>query len=86
MSDARPAIPFETIEKSIWLIRGQKIILDADLAALYGVDGPGAALHPSVGQVDREDRPGREQAMRRANHLKAFADKIPRSYGPVQPH
>ena len=29
MSDARPAIPFETIEKSIWLIRGQKIILEA---------------------------------------------------------
>ena len=30
-------IPTERIEKAILLIRGQKIILDKDLAALYGV-------------------------------------------------
>jgi hypothetical protein len=30
-------IPLESIEKRIFLIRGQKIILDADLAHLYGV-------------------------------------------------
>ena len=30
-------IPSERIEKAILLIRGQKIILDKDLAALYGV-------------------------------------------------
>ena len=30
-------IPFETIEKRILIIRGQKVILDADLAHLYGV-------------------------------------------------
>ena len=30
-------IPFERIEKAIYLIRGEKIMLDRDLAALYGV-------------------------------------------------
>jgi hypothetical protein len=30
-------IPVETIEKTIYLIRGQKVMLDSDLAALYGV-------------------------------------------------
>jgi hypothetical protein len=28
----------ETIEEKIFLIRGQKIMLDADLAILYGVE------------------------------------------------
>ena len=31
-------IPVDRIEKAILLIRGQKVILDADLAALYGVE------------------------------------------------
>lgn len=30
-------IPIERIDKSILLIRGQKVMLDADLAGLYGV-------------------------------------------------
>jgi len=30
-------IPIERIEKSILLIRGKRIMLDADLAKLYGV-------------------------------------------------
>jgi hypothetical protein len=30
-------IPAEVIENKILLIRGEKIMLDADLAALYGV-------------------------------------------------
>jgi len=30
-------VPTEIIEKKIWLIRGQKVILDFDLAELYGV-------------------------------------------------
>ncbi len=33
----RDLIPHEQIERSILLLRGQKVILDADLAALYGV-------------------------------------------------
>ena len=31
------AIPSELIEQKIYLIRGHKVMLDADLAALYGV-------------------------------------------------
>ena len=31
-------IPVEVIEKKILLIRGQKVILDRDLAELYGVE------------------------------------------------
>lgn len=30
-------IPIERIEKTIYLIRGEKVMLDCDLAALYGV-------------------------------------------------
>ena len=30
-------IPIERIESKIYLIRGQKVMLDFDLAALYGV-------------------------------------------------
>lgn len=32
-----PVVPIERIERSILLIRGQKVMLDADLAELYGV-------------------------------------------------
>lgn len=31
-------IPLELIEKSIYLVRGQKVMLDRDLAELYGVE------------------------------------------------
>ncbi len=31
-------VPVEMIEKKILLIRGEKVMIDADLAALYGVD------------------------------------------------
>ena len=31
-------IPIERIEKSIYLIRGEKVMLDRDLASLYGVE------------------------------------------------
>jgi phage regulator Rha-like protein len=34
----RPILPAERIESRILLIRGQKVMLDADLAALYGVE------------------------------------------------
>ena len=36
MSDA--VIPVERIERAIYLIQGQKVMLDRDLAALYGVE------------------------------------------------
>jgi hypothetical protein len=35
MPDASIAIPDESIEQTILLIRGQKVILDRDLARLY---------------------------------------------------
>jgi len=34
----RAAIPAERIERSILVLRGHKVLLDADLAALYGVE------------------------------------------------
>lgn len=34
---SKPAIPAEQIERRILLIRGQKVMLDSDLADLYGV-------------------------------------------------
>ena len=39
-------IPVEVIEQRILLIRGQKVILDADLATLYGV--PTRVLNQAV--------------------------------------
>ena len=37
MSQDRSLIPVERIERSILLIRGQKVMLDRDFAHLYGV-------------------------------------------------
>jgi hypothetical protein len=37
MDDKESLVPVEQIERYILLIRGEKVILDADLAALYGV-------------------------------------------------
>ena len=36
--EEKDLIPQEIIENKIFLIRGKKIILDRDLAALYGVE------------------------------------------------
>ncbi len=38
MAGSKSLVPVERIEKSILLIRGQKVILDKDLAELYGVE------------------------------------------------
>lgn len=37
MSERQSLIPVERIDRAIILIRGQKVMLDKDLAALYGV-------------------------------------------------
>ncbi len=37
MSKSVAAIPVERVEQAIFLVRREKVILDADLAALYGV-------------------------------------------------
>ena len=46
MTGARSIIPAERIEKSILMMRGQKVMLDRDLAELYGVTT--AALNQAV--------------------------------------
>jgi len=38
MVNEKSLIPVDRIEKAILLIRGQKVMLDADLAELYGVE------------------------------------------------
>ena len=38
MKKSNDLIPVERLEKSILLIRGQKVMIDRDLAALYGVE------------------------------------------------
>jgi hypothetical protein len=37
MTESRSIVPVERIEKHIHFIRGQKVMLDADLAEMYGV-------------------------------------------------
>ena len=37
-SAAALVVPVEQIERSIFLIRGERVILDADLAELYGIE------------------------------------------------
>lgn len=37
-TETQPLIPVERIERAILLIRGHKVMLDADLAELYGVE------------------------------------------------
>jgi hypothetical protein len=38
MASSRSLVPAERIERSIVLIRGHKVMIDSDLAALYGVE------------------------------------------------
>ena len=38
MNQAKTIVPLERIEKVIFLIRGQRVILDSHLAVLYGVE------------------------------------------------
>ncbi len=38
MADNRLVIPVERVQKAIYLVRGQKVMLDKDLAQLYGVE------------------------------------------------
>ena len=38
MNNAIELIPLERIQNAIFLIRGEKVMVDSDLAALYGVE------------------------------------------------
>ena len=58
IATSKLAIPAERIERSIFLIRGQKAMLDADLAELYGVETK--AFNQAVRPVlvhEESDRP-----------------------------
>jgi hypothetical protein len=46
MTRAQPVVPIERIANRIYLIRGEKVMLDSDLAELYGV--PTSALNQQV--------------------------------------
>ena len=46
MAEDKAVVPIERIERAILLIRGQKVMLDVDLAELYGV--PTKALNQAV--------------------------------------
>jgi hypothetical protein len=54
-------IPAERIEQSILLIRGQKVMLDADLAALYGVEtfNLNKAVKRNIDRYSRDTPPWR---------------------------
>jgi len=55
MGNQKSFIPAERIEQSILLIRGQKVMLDADLAVLYEV--PTKALNQAVKRNERRFPP-----------------------------
>ena len=38
MADERSLVPAERIERAILVLRGQKVMVDGELAALYGVE------------------------------------------------
>lgn len=38
MAEAQSLVPVERIERTILVLRGEKVILDADIAGLYGVE------------------------------------------------
>ncbi|MBI4578869.1 MAG: ORF6N domain-containing protein [Planctomycetes bacterium] len=52
MAKTRSIIPAERIDRSIVLIRGQKVMLDADLARLYGVETK-ALVRATKRNIDR---------------------------------
>lgn len=37
MTDATPLLPLDAVTQRIFILRDQKVLLDSDLAALYGV-------------------------------------------------
>lgn len=55
MAKKDPLIPVERIERAILMIRGQKVMLDADLSRLYDV--PTKALNQAVGRNERRFPP-----------------------------
>jgi hypothetical protein len=82
-------IPVEVIEQRILLIRGQKVILDADLAMLYGV--PTRVLNQAVRRnlkrfpqdfMFKLSQPEKDQVITICDHLKnlKYAKALPNAF------
>jgi hypothetical protein len=87
MTNEQSVIPLEHVERSILLIRGEKVMLDADLAVIYGV--PTKALNQAVKRnIDRfpDDfmfqltRHEKEEVVTNCDHLKRL------KFSPTLPH
>lgn len=87
MTNEQSVIPLENVEQSILLIRGEKVMLDADLAVIYGV--PTKALNQAVKRnIDRfpDDfmfqltKHEKEEVVTNCDHLKRL------KFSPTLPH
>jgi hypothetical protein len=56
MPDSPPELPAPLIENHILLIRGQKVLLDADLARLYQVTTGNPSVKPNAGVPKKQRR------------------------------
>ncbi|MGO8705440.1 MAG: ORF6N domain-containing protein [Candidatus Brocadiia bacterium] len=88
MKGENPAVPFERIERSILLIRGQKVMLDRNLAALYDV--PTKALKQAVRRnIERFPKDfmfvlsAREFANWRSQFVTSSSDRIGLRHAPM---
>ena len=53
-------IPVEVVKGKIYLIRGQKVLRDSDLAELYGVETKVRALFDAIRQMMRPEEKGKK--------------------------
>ena len=86
-------IPVEVIEQRILLIRGQRVMLDADLAMLYGV--PTRVLNQAVRRnlkrfpqdfMFKLSQPEKDQVITICDHLKnlKYAKALPNAFTPLE--
>jgi len=82
-------IPIGQIEQRILLIRGQRVILDADLAMLYGVPTrvPNQAVRRNLRRFPQDfmfklSQPEKDQVITICDHLKnlKYAKALPNAY------
>ena len=89
MTGQKTIIPIGQIEQRILLIRGQKVILDADLAMLYGV--PTRILNQAVRRnlkrfpqdfMFKLSQPEKDQVITICDHLKnlKYAKALPNAF------
>ncbi len=89
MTEQNSLVPFERIVQSIFLIRGQKVMLDADLATLYAV--PTKAFNQAVKRnikrfpedfMFRLTKQEKQQVVTNCDHLKhlKFSPTLPYAF------